>query len=123
MDIESLYGKVAFDVSGDEIGVIDAVYLDEGTGAPEWVAVRTGRAETSLAPLAGATPTEGGVRLAVDLKLVRNAPHSDHPPGEVTPELTEAQEAELYLYYSVEYTSSTAEDPLMATGPGATSPE
>ncbi len=123
MDIESLYGKIAFDVSGEEIGVIDAVYLDKGTREPEWVAVRTGRSETSLAPLAGGSLTEPGVRLAVDAKLVRNAPHSDHPAGEVTPELSEAQETELYLYYSVEYTSPVAEDPLLSTGPGATNPE
>ena len=120
MDIESLYGKLASDVNGQELGVVDAVYLDKGTREPEWVAVRTGRAETSLAPLAGATLGDGGVRLAVDAKLVRNAPHSDHPPGEVTFELTEAQETELYLYYSVEYTSPTAEDPLLSSGPGAT---
>ncbi|MDQ4068080.1 MAG: PRC-barrel domain-containing protein [Actinomycetota bacterium] len=123
MDVESLYGKLAFDVNGQELGVVDAVYLDKGTGEPEWVAVRTGRSETSLAPLAGATPGEGGVRLGVDAKLVRNAPHSDHPPGETTAELSEAQETELYLYYSVEYTSPTAEDPLLSTGPGASNPD
>ncbi len=111
MDIESLFGKPAFDVNGQEIGLIDAVYLDKRTGEPEWVAVRTGRSETSLAPLTGATPGAEGVLLAVDAKLVRNAPHSDHPPGQVTAELSEAQEAELYLYYSVEYTSPTAEEP------------
>ena len=120
MDIESLLGKPAFDLNGQEFGLVDAVYLDKQTGEPEWVAVRTGRSETSLAPLTGASPSTGGVGvdLAVDAKLVRNAPHSDHPPGQITPELTEAQEAELYLYYSVEYTSPTAEDPLMGTGSG-----
>lgn len=120
MDIESLLGKPAFDLNGQELGPVDAVYLDKQTGEPEWVAVRTGRSETSLAPLSGATPSAGGqgVDLAVDAKLVRNAPHSDHPPGQITPELTEAQEAELYLYYSVQYTSETAEDPPMGTGPG-----
>ena len=109
MDIETLYGKVAVDVNGEELGVVDAVYLDGGSGEPEWVAVRTGRSETSLAPLAGATVTDAAVQLAVVAKLVRNAPHSDHPPGQITPELTDAQEAELYLYYSVEYTSPSAE--------------
>ena len=109
MDIEALYGKVAVDVNGEELGVLDAVYLDKASGEPEWVAVRTGRSETSLAPLAGATVTDAGVQLAVVAKLVRNAPHSDHPPGQITPELTDAQEAELYLYYSVDYTSPSAE--------------
>ncbi len=123
IDIQSLYGKPAFDLNGQEIGLVDAVYVDKPTGKPEWVAVRTGRTETSLAPLAGATPSDEGVRLAVDAKLVRNAPHSDHPPGQITAELTEAQEAELYLYYSVEYTSPTAEDPLMGAGAGTTGAE
>jgi len=109
MDIQSLFGKPASDLNGEELGVIDAVYLDQRTQEPEWVAVRTGRTETSLAPLAGAALTDAGVRLAVPAKLVRNAPHSDHPPGQVTPELTDAQEAELYLYYSIEYTSRGAE--------------
>ena len=117
MDLQSLYGKTAFDLNGQEIGLIDAVYLDTGTGEPEWAAVRTGRTETSLAPLAGASLTESGVQLAVDAKLVRNAPQSDHPPGQTVAELTEAQEAELYLYYSVEYTSPTAEEPPLAASP------
>lgn len=125
MDTESLFGRPAFDLNGQEIGLVDAVYLDKQTGAPEWVAVRTGRSETSLAPLAGAVPTADGVQLAVDAKLVRNAPHSDHPPGQVTAELSEAQEAELYLYYSIEYTSSSAEEPPLATTapPGGADPE
>ncbi len=109
MDIEALYGKVAVDVNGEELGIVDAVYLDKGSGEPEWVALRTGRSETSLAPLAGARVTDAGVQLAAVAKLVRNAPHSDHPPGQITPELTDAQEAELYLYYSVDYTSPSAE--------------
>ena len=125
MDTQTLFGKTAVDRAGQEIGVVEAVYLDKTTGEPEWAAVRTGRTETSLAPLAGATATDEGVQLAVDAKLVRNAPHSDHPPGQVTAELTEAQEAELYLYYSVEYTSDTAEEPPLAAtaGPGGAEPE
>jgi sporulation protein YlmC with PRC-barrel domain len=123
MDIESLFGKPALDLNGQEIGLVDAVYLDKGTGEPEWVAVRTGRTETSLAPLAGAAPTERGVQLAVDAKLVRNAPHSDHPAGQMTAELSDAQEAELYLYYSIEYTSPTAEDPFHEPGSGSSGAE
>ena len=117
MEIESLFGKTAFDLNGEELGLVDAVYLDQQTSEPEWVAVRTGRAETSLAPLAGATLTDAGLRLAVPAKLVRNAPHSDHPAGQVTPELTDAQEAELYLYYSIEYTSRRAESPVTEAEP------
>ena len=115
MDIEALHGRTAVDLNGQELGVIEAIYLDRQTQQPEWVAVRTGRTETSLAPLAGAESRDEAVQLAVDAKLVRNAPHSDHPPGKVTAELSEAQEAELYLYYSIEYTSPTAEEPPLVT--------
>ncbi len=123
MDTESLLGTAAFDLNGQELGVIEVVYLDKGTADPEWVGVGTGPSETRLAPLAGSVPTDGGVRLAVDANLVRNAPHCNDPSGEGTPELTEAQETELYLYYSIEYTSPTADDPLLSAGPGATSPD
>ena len=121
MDTQFLFGRTAVDLNGQEIGVIEAVYLDTDSGEPEWAAVRTGRNETSLAPLAGAAPVGEQVQLAVDAKLVRNAPHSDHPPGQVNAELTDAQEAELYLYYSVEYSSPTAEEPPMtgSAEPGA----
>ena len=117
MDLESLFGKTAFDQNGHEIGPIEAVYLDNRSGEPEWAAVRTGRVETSVAPLAGAALTDSGLQLAVDAKLVRNAPQSDHPAGQTTAELSEAQEAELYLYYSIEYASPTAEEPPLVAAP------
>jgi len=125
MDTQFLFGRTAVDLNGQEIGVIEAVYLDTGSGEPEWAAVRTGRTETSLAPLSGAAPAREQVQLAVDAKLVRNAPHSDHPPGQVTAELTDAQEAELYLYYSIEYSSPTAEEPPMigSAEPGDEGPD
>ena len=76
-------------------------------------------------PLAGAQPAPEAVQLAVDAKLVRNAPHSAHPPGQATADLSEAQEADLYPYYSVEYTSPTAEEPPLVTAgePGGADPE
>lgn len=104
---QSLYGRLAFDQDGIEIGEIEAVYLDTGTGAPEWAAVRTGRTETSLAPLAGSVDTDAGVQLAVDRRMVQRAPHGDDD-GRFPEQLSEEQEAELYHYYSVEYTAGPA---------------
>jgi hypothetical protein len=105
---DSLYGKLALDPTGEELGEIEAVYVHPGTGQPEWVAIKTGRAEKSLAPLAGAAPVPAGVQLAVEEKLVRNAPYGDSEP--FSPELSEEQEAELYHYYAIEY-SGRAEQP------------
>ncbi len=107
-DAQALYGRRASDQAGIEIGEIEAVYLDSDTNRPEWAAVRTGRTETSLAPLAGAEVTDAGVRLAVDHRLVLGAPVGDDA-GRFPEELSAEQEAELYHYYSVDY----------ATGPSA----
>ena len=104
-DAQSLYGRLAFDQDGIEIGEIEAVYLDTGTGTPEWAAVRTGRTETSLAPLAGSVTTDAGVQLAVDRRMVQRAPHGDDD-GRFPDHLSEEQEAELYHYYSIEYSAA-----------------
>ena len=105
---DSLYGKLAFDPKGEELGEIEAVYVHPDTGQPEWVAVKTGRSEKSLAPLAGASAVPQGVQLAVEETLVRNAPYGGSAP--FSPELSEEQEAELYHYYAIEY-SGRAEQP------------
>ena len=107
---ESLYGKIALDQAGEELGTVEAVYVDAAQ-RPEWAAVRTGRVETSLVPLVGAELTDTGVKLAVDRTLVRNAPYGGDAGGQVPGSLSEEQEAELYHYYSVEYLSPEAEEP------------
>jgi hypothetical protein len=109
LNADALFGKIAFDREGNELGEIEAVYLNPQTQAPEWVAVRTGRSETSLAPLAGAEPGEEGVRLAVEEKLVRNAPGRDTGPPSA--ELSEEEEAELYHYYAIEYSGGADQPP------------
>jgi hypothetical protein len=109
LDADSLYGKLAFDPKGEELGEIEAVYVHPLSGEPEWVAVKTGRTEKSLAPLAGATQAPEGVQLAVEESLVRNAPYGDSEP--FSPELSEEQEAELYHYYAIEYTGRGEQPP------------
>ncbi len=101
-DAQALYGRRAFDQAGVELGEIEAVYLDTNTGRPEWAAVRTGRTETSLAPLAGAELSDAGVRLPVEHRLVLGAPVGDEA-GRFPEQLSAEQEAELYHYYSIDY--------------------
>ena len=83
-----------------------SVYVD-ADGRPAWAAIRTGRRETSLAPLAGASSTDGELRLAVEHRLVQMAPHGDDE-GRLPEQLSEEQEAELSHYYSVDYTAGAA---------------
>ena len=55
----SCIGRTAVDADGDKIGKIGQVYLNDGTGQPEWVTVshRPVRHQAELRP---------GVRLRVD---------------------------------------------------------
>ena len=41
-DIEQLIGAEVLDVDGDRIGQVRDVYLDDRTGQPSWVTVKTG---------------------------------------------------------------------------------
>lgn len=116
LSAQDLHGKLTFDVTGDQLGSVEAVYLDRSTGRPEWAAIRTGRQETSLVPLIGASLSEGGIRLAVDRALVGNAPYGGDMADLLPEMLSEEQEAELYHYYSVEYLVADAEEPPRAEG-------
>ena len=54
--VPSLMGSTVRDSAGDKIGKVGQVYLDDTTGQPEWVTVRTGLFGTreSFVPLAAA---------------------------------------------------------------------
>lgn len=97
---QDLLGTTAVDANGDKIGKVGQIYLDDQTGQPEWVAVDTGLFGTteSLAPLQGATATDGGLRLAYPKDLVKNAPSVD-----ADQHLDPAEEQRLYAHYSLDY--------------------
>lgn len=106
---EELFGRLAIDRNGEELGSIEGVYLDPTTQQPEWAAVRTGREELTIVPLAGAAVVDEGVRLPLDEELVRGAPGTG---GAVPPEVPPQLEAELYHYYSLDYSgAAVAGDP------------
>ena len=71
---QDLQGQVLYDSSGEEIGVIEGVYLDNATRKPEWAAVRLGPESIALVPLAGASTTSGGAQVEFDLDTVLDAP-------------------------------------------------
>ncbi|MGH9265017.1 MAG: PRC-barrel domain-containing protein, partial [Acidimicrobiales bacterium] len=58
---QDLQGQVLYDPSGEGIGVIEGVYLDNVTRTPEWAAVRLSPDALALVPLAEASPARGGV--------------------------------------------------------------
>jgi hypothetical protein len=93
---QDLQGQMLFDASGERIGVIEGVYLDNVTRDPEWAAVRIGPESLALVPLAEASPARGGVRVDYPRDQVLGAPfHLTALDNEVT----EDTENQLYGYY------------------------
>jgi len=77
--VPSLMGSTVRDSAGEKIGKVGQVYLDDTTGQPEWVTVRTGLFGTkeSFVPLAAARVE--GDELVVDIakSKVHDAPRID----------------------------------------------
>ncbi|HST66873.1 MAG TPA: PRC-barrel domain-containing protein [Mycobacteriales bacterium] len=96
--VPSLMGSTVKDHAGEKIVKVGQVYLDDTTGQPEWVTVRTGLFGTkeSFVPLAAARVE--GDDLVVDIAKERVA---DAPKIDEDGHLSEEQETELYQYYGV----------------------
>jgi uncharacterized protein (TIGR02271 family) len=93
---DNLIGWTAIDADGEKIGKVGQVYVDEATGQPEWVTVRTGLFGTreSFAPLYNAKPGDGELRLAVTKHQVKDAPSLA-----ADEQLSEAEIGTLYQHY------------------------
>ena len=96
--ISRVIGQDVYDESGEKIGSAAEVYLDDETGQPEWVTVRTGLFGTkeSFVPIRNADLTDDGVRVPVSKTQVKDAPKID-TDGHLSPE----EEQELYRYYGM----------------------
>jgi uncharacterized protein (TIGR02271 family) len=93
-------GRTMVDRDGDGIGTIDAIYVDDQTGEPEWALVTTGFFGTraSFVPIAQATARGDQVRVPYEKQRVKDAPNMD-PDGH----LSEQEEQELWRHYGLEY--------------------
>jgi uncharacterized protein (TIGR02271 family) len=106
--IRTWEGRTLLDRDGGRIGTIEAIYLDDRTGQPEWVLVNTGLfgTKSSFAPVAQATPTGNEVRVPYDKQLVKDAPRVD--PDQ---HLSEAEERRLWRHYGLDYDRTTRRRP------------
>jgi uncharacterized protein (TIGR02271 family) len=84
--------------AGDKIGGIGQIYVDDTTGDPTWVTVKTGLFGTSqsFVPLENASVNGDDIRVAYDKEKVKDAPRVD-ADGDITPE----EEDRLYAYYGL----------------------
>lgn len=90
--------------SGGKIGSIGQIYLDDATGEPSWITVKTGLFGTSesFVPLENASVSGNDVAVGYDKDKVKDAPRVD-PDGSLSPE----EEDRLYEYYGLGSGTST----------------
>jgi uncharacterized protein (TIGR02271 family) len=102
--VRNWQGRTLVDRDGDRVGRIDAIYLDDHTGQPEWALVNTGLfgTKSSFVPLTQATQTDNDVRVPYDKQLVKDAPRVD--PDQ---HLSEAEEQQLWRHYGFDYDRTT----------------
>jgi uncharacterized protein (TIGR02271 family) len=97
--VQSWQGRPMVDPAGDKLGTIDAIYLDDETGQPEWATVTSGlfTATTAFVPLAQAQDTGDSVQVPYDKQQVKNA-----PTMQADGQLSQEDEAELYRHYGLD---------------------
>ncbi len=99
-DFEAWAGRDVLAPSGDRLGAVDQIFLDEATGTPEWVLVTLDDG-AAFVPLAGATVEERSIRVDHDAERVQAAPRPE--AGET---LSVGEEKRLYEHYGLEYSQA-----------------
>lgn len=99
-------GHQAIDTSGQKVGKISQVYLDDVSGTPEWISIKTGMLgnASSFVPLQGTRLEGDTLILPYDKGKVKGAPSVDEDKDG---HLGEDEERELYQYYGVNWDRST----------------
>jgi uncharacterized protein (TIGR02271 family) len=95
-ELQNIMGRTAVDSAGDKIGKIGQIYLDDASGAPQWVTVSTGLFGTkeSFAPIGGYRLDGDNVVLNVTKDQVKGAPNVESDGH-----LDDAENDSLYAYY------------------------
>ena len=109
--VQNWQGRAMVDRDGAKLGTIDAIYLDDDTGQPEWATVTTGLfgTRTTFVPLAQAQAMGDSVQVPYQKDQVKDAPSM-----EAEAQLSQDEEAELYRHYGLNYTESRSDSGLPA---------
>jgi len=109
--VQSWQGRAMVDPAGDKLGTIDAIYLDDETGQPEWALVYTGlfTAKIAFVPLAQAQATGDSVQVPYDKDQVTSA-----PTMRADGSLSQDDEAKLYRHYGLDYSEHRSDSGLPA---------
>jgi uncharacterized protein (TIGR02271 family) len=94
--INDLYSAKVVTRDDESLGGVGQVYLDDNTGEPSWISVKTGWFGTneSLVPLDGAELRDGTIRVAHTKETIKDAPNVD-----ADDHLSSQHQDELFRYY------------------------
>ncbi|MFE7749688.1 PRC and DUF2382 domain-containing protein [Streptomyces sp. NPDC057428] len=97
-DSGELDGLTVFDSDGEKVGTVGRVYVDDDTGKPDWITVKTGMfgMKESFVPLAGARRVGSDLHISHPKERVKEAPRVD-----ADAHLSVAEEEELYQHYGL----------------------
>ncbi|MFB7527292.1 PRC and DUF2382 domain-containing protein [Streptomyces sp. NPDC056178] len=97
-DSGELDGLTVYDNAGEKIGSVGRVYVDDNTGRPDWITVKTGLfgMKESFVPLAGARRVGSDLHISHPKDRVKEAPRVD-----ADAHLSVAEEEELYRHYGL----------------------
>ena len=95
-DFDRIEGATAYDNSGEKIGRVGQLYIDEETGEANWITVSTGLfgLSESFAPPQGAEFDGKDIRLKYDKGTVKDAPRIDKDQH-----LDPDEQRDLYRHY------------------------
>ena len=98
--VAQLRGADVIDASGDKVGTVEEIYLDQESGQPEWALVKTGLfgSKSTFVPLSGATPQDDSLRVQYEKDRIKDAPQIE--PDQ---QLSQSEERELYEHYGMGY--------------------
>lgn len=98
--IPTVLDHPVYDTEGKKIGDAKSVYLDDATGRPEWVTVRTGLfgAGESFVPIKDASLVHDHLQVPYPKDRVKGAPRVDVDGGG---HLDESEEQRLCAYYGI----------------------
>jgi len=97
---QDLIGQQVVGNDGGKLGKVDNVLVDQATGEPEFISVRTGLfgMRESIVPLAEATTASDGITVPYDERQLKEAPNFDADHA-----LSQDEEQSLYAHYGLDY--------------------
>lgn len=108
--IPQVVGQPVHDAEGKKIGDAKHMYLDDNTGNPEWVTVKTGffGSNETFVPTRSARLVQDHLEVPYPKEKIKDAPNVDVDAGG---HLSVEEEQNLYRYYGIERTGDMAMSP------------